>query len=132
MNRRDFLLFRTESRRRIAELSCERLYMRLLDSRLRGGDASDTALEGESERAPVFSAGSARQLFDGLRQDLQNVDVLRILDRSWLAREDFRAELEPVLATFRARGGVLECTLETANDAEADCPLSTAWRRDHL
>lgn len=81
--------------------------MRFLDSRLAGSDAADMATEGESERAPVFSAPSTNELFEGLSRDLAHVDVLRISDRSWLARDEFRAALDPVLDAFRARGGVI-------------------------
>ena len=106
MNRRDFLLLRSESRRRIAELSCERLYMRFLDLHLHGADAGVPAAEGDAERAPVFAGRSMRSLFDRLEQDLANVDVLYLLDRVWLERDDFRRQLEPVLRAFTERGEI--------------------------
>jgi hypothetical protein len=106
MNRRDFLLLRRESRGRVAELSCERLYMRFLDLRLQGADAADCAAEGDAERAPVFAARSTRELFAGLEQDLAGVDVLRLIDRAWLERADFREALEPVLRAVAAHGEI--------------------------
>jgi hypothetical protein len=107
VSRRDFLQLKSESQKRVAELSCERLYMRYLDSRLSGGDAGEGASEGESERARVFSAASTRELFDGLSRDLEGADVVRLVDPSWLNQQDLRAELEPVLAMFRASGGIV-------------------------
>ena len=51
MNRRDFLFFKREPARRIAELSCEQLYMRVVDTQLvsarTGGLPGDEPLDGE-------------------------------------------------------------------------------------
>jgi hypothetical protein len=82
MNRRDFLFF-TNNRESTAELSCEQLYMRYLDSTL---------------------DGTTPQFFKNIEQSLSNVSFLHLHDAAWLNCE----ELEPVksiLARFRDRGG---------------------------
>lgn len=83
INRRDFLLLRV-GRDDVAELSCERLFMRFVDA---------TAM------------GHTGRLFETLATDLQRTRVVRLTDVSWLAREDLKAPLEAVLGTFRAGGG---------------------------
>lgn len=83
MNRRDFLLLRI-ARDEVAELSCERLFMRLVDG----------AAEGNTTR-----------LFDVLTEDLKRTRVVRLTDVSWLAREDLRVPLDAVLDAFIAGGG---------------------------
>jgi hypothetical protein len=80
--RRDFLLFRSK-RERGFELSCERLYMRYLDSI----DECTTA-----------------DLFESLERDLRGVTLLRLTCAGWLSREDFRAWLQPCLDQLKARG----------------------------
>jgi len=85
MNRRDFLLLRAEGRSTV--LSCERLYMRFLDSQL---------------------DGTTSELFENLARDLRRVTAVRLIDPSWLSRDDLRAELEPVLDAFQRRGGRVE------------------------
>jgi hypothetical protein len=108
MNRREFLSLHIERRGRIAELSCERLYMRYLDSQLSSAGASDAAVEGESEPPRIFGNGSTPDLFETLARHLENADVVRVAGRSWLSRDDFRRRLEPVLTAFVARGGRVE------------------------
>jgi hypothetical protein len=83
INRRDFLLLRVAGDD-VAELSCERLFMRFVDA----------AAEGHTEH-----------LFEALAADLQRTRVVRLTEVSWLAREDLKAPLEAVLRTFRADGG---------------------------
>lgn len=113
MNRRDFLLFRTEHRTRTVELSCERLYMRCLDARAAGGPQADQIDSAGSESwdgepPAVLEARTPRQLFDDLDGELRGVDVLRVTDTAWLASEEFRRELEVMISAFRARGGRVE------------------------
>jgi hypothetical protein len=84
MNRRDFLSLRTGQP---ALLSCERLYMRYLDSQI---------------------DGTTPQLFERLAGDLRAVSTVRLTQRSWLARADLNAQLEAVLDAFRAGGGRIE------------------------
>ena len=55
MKRRDFLLLRTDRETGVAELSCERLYMRYVNSRLTGGwDDEDFDLVEARENAISF------------------------------------------------------------------------------
>ena len=82
MNRRDFLLARPAGQP--ALLSCERLYMRFLDSQI---------------------DGTTPQLFDRLAGDLRGVGAVRLTQTSWLARADLKAQLDAVLDAFRAGGG---------------------------
>jgi hypothetical protein len=43
-------------------------------------------------------------LFDSVARDLQNVKTVRLTRTVWLAREDFRAWMEPLLADLKTRG----------------------------
>ena len=85
MNRRDFLLLRTDGS--AVTLSCERLYMRLLDSQ---------------------RDGTTRELFENLAGDLRRVNAVRLTDASWLSRDELRSQLEPILDAFARRGGRVE------------------------
>lgn len=64
-------------------LSCERLYMRYLDS--------------IDELATDSLAAS-------LEQDLRGLKTVRVTGTSWLAREDFRAWLDPILVNLQELG----------------------------
>ena len=77
MNRRDFLLLRTEEPSGDVVLSCERLYMRYLDSQMNG---------------------TTDVLFARLADDLRSTASLRLTETSWLSCEDFRARFEAVVA----------------------------------
>jgi hypothetical protein len=82
MNRRDFLLLRAESHPRglhdegTPVLSCERLYMRYLDSQM---------------------DGSTSRLFTNLREDLRRIKTLRLTETSWLSCGELKAELDAAL-----------------------------------
>jgi hypothetical protein len=109
MNRRDFLLLRTDPRSRVVELSCEQLYMRYLDTQITGtrrSEAADAEICGEP--TAVFDERTPQHLFEELARELRGVDVLRIVDSRWIAREDLKHDLENLLASFRARGGRVE------------------------
>lgn len=82
-NRRDFLLLRVAADREI-ELSCEQLYMRLVDAQ---------------------ADGSVPRLFASLANDLSQVGAVRLVDRSWLSSADLERGLDDALARFTARGG---------------------------
>ena len=84
LRRRDFLALRVHAP---AVLSCEHLYMRYLDSQMDGTTA---------------------QLFDSLATDLRRVNAVRLTETTWLARADLKAQLDAVLETFRAAGGVVD------------------------
>lgn len=85
VDRRSFLL-RAGQPRRVLSLSCERLYMQYMEAiRLRS--------------APRFLARLERQL--------GAADEVRLTAREWLAREEFRADIEPLL---RARSQRIRLT----------------------
>ena len=84
MNRRDFLTLRSGEP---AVLSCERLFMRYLDSQIDGTTA---------------------RLFENLSVDLRDVTAVRLTDTAWLAREDLKQQLETILDGFKANGGQIE------------------------
>ena len=85
MNRRDFLFF-TKHRKNTAELSCEQLYMRYLDSTL---------------------DGTTSQLFNNVEQDLSAVTFLHVRDAGWLTCEELKP-VESILDAFQQRGGRVE------------------------
>jgi hypothetical protein len=85
MNRREFLFFRKELRS-AAELSCEQLYMRYLDSTLDG-------------TTPHF--------FHDIEQRLSTVTSLRLADPAWLSCDELKP-VQSILASFRERGGHIE------------------------
>ena len=86
MNRRDFLSFKMDHEDHRAELSCEQLYMRYLDSTV---------------------DGSTEQLFQKIEQTLSGVKVLHLTEITWLTCEELRP-MESLIAAFRARGGRIE------------------------
>ncbi len=106
MNRRDFLMFRTDGRTKTVELSCERLYMRYVDARRTPEPDDDAAVNGEPPAR--FERRSVRQIFDDLAHDLREADVLRITDTEWLAEQDFSREVKALVDVVRARGSRVE------------------------
>jgi hypothetical protein len=84
IDRRDFLALRAGQP---AVLSCERLYMRFLDSQ---------------------ADGTTGPLFDQLAADLRGAGAVRLTDLAWLSRGDLKARLDRVLAGFTAAGGRIE------------------------
>jgi hypothetical protein len=81
VDRRDFLVLRAGQP---AVLSCERLYMRLLDAQ---------------------ADGTTSQLFDQLAADLRRTATVHLTETAWLSRAELRSRLEGVLAAFKAAGG---------------------------
>ena len=43
------------------------------------------------------SEGTVPALLDWLRRELESADEVRLTERAWLTRDDFRAEIEPLL-----------------------------------
>jgi len=82
MNRREFLFF-NRNRKNTAELSCEQLYMRYLDSTL---------------------DGTTSQLFKNIERGLSTVTFLHVRDASWLTCDELKP-VESILDAFRERGG---------------------------
>ena len=85
MNRRDFL-FITKHRKNTAELSCEQLYMRYLDSTL---------------------DGTTSHLFNNVKEGLSTVTLLHVRDAAWLTCDELKP-VESILDAFRERGGRVE------------------------
>ena len=108
MNRRDFLLFKKAGGHRVAELSCERLYMRAVDTALvsAGNGSANEAWDGEPPA--VFDARTIEQLFADIERELRDIDLVRVIDDSWLASSGLRQRLDIVLGSVRARGGLVE------------------------
>ena len=117
MNRRDLLLLRTDRDGRVAELSCERLYMqyqqtRFTTDRPEGGRTPDAASlwsdTDDDEPPAVFSERTTRELFSAVDRELRDAEVLRVVGAEWLAVEAFRRDVEDLIAAFRRRGGRVE------------------------
>jgi hypothetical protein len=106
MNRREFLLFKTDGRTKTAELSCERLYMLYVDTRNTPDPEPPEVYDGEPPARVALR--TARQLFDDISRDLDGVDVLRLLHPEWLADGDFKREVETLIAAVQGRGGCVE------------------------
>jgi hypothetical protein len=85
MNRREFL-FRAKDLNNTAELSCEQLYMRYVDSTV---------------------DGTTSHFFRNLEERLATVAYLRLIDPSWLSCDEL-APVQCMLEAFRARGGRIE------------------------
>jgi hypothetical protein len=106
MNRRDFLLFKPAASRRIAELSCERLYMRVVDTQRESARPGDEP--GDGEPPAVFDVRTTNQVFADLERDLRGVDLVRLVDAEWLVAPELKGRLESVLRAFRVAGGRVE------------------------
>jgi hypothetical protein len=96
MNRRDLLMLGINRKVRSVELSCERLYMKFCDSRL---------------------DNTTQDLFERLEVELRGVDSLVLMDTAWLASQDLRQRLEPLLVSIRARGGQVTNSCEPPKSA---------------
>jgi len=93
----------------VVELSCERLYMRCLDTQVTGGRRDESADSAEpsqwgGEPPARFAERTPRQLFEELDRELREVEVLRVVDSQWLVG-DLRRDFDNLMAVFRARGG---------------------------
>jgi osmotically-inducible protein OsmY len=111
MDRRAFLRLSVKGRKRVLDLSCERLHMRYVDAVSAAGapepvENVEPALEGEPPTA--METETVTELFEDLARSLEGVDVLRVRDRQWLGNDDLRREAEACVDAFRRRGGVVE------------------------
>jgi hypothetical protein len=86
--------------------------MRFLDSEsLARAESGPSVYDHEpwmGEPPAVFAKRTTTALLRQVEDDLREVDVLRVLDGEWLAPTGLREQIEPVLASFRARGGRVE------------------------
>jgi hypothetical protein len=106
--RRDLLLLRPAPRSRVYELPCQQLYMRYVDAS-RGRPAPAPLEEaGPGEPGSVVEAAGPFALVAALAAELNDVDVLRILDREWLVDPGLRREVDALIAGFTSRGGRVE------------------------
>ncbi|MDA1371121.1 MAG: hypothetical protein O2971_10215 [Proteobacteria bacterium] len=111
MNRREFLLFRTEGSQRVAELSCEKLFMHFQDlnsSVQQGREEQGTLADADwwaGEPALLINTIDHEEFFRAVLSDLQNVDQLSVKDVEWLVQGDFRIRVDTLLAAFQAGGG---------------------------
>jgi len=106
VNRREFLLFKKVRGQRVAELSCERLFMRVVDSQLmRGSSVSSDDRPWVGEPPRVVDEITTDELFADLERGLRGVDVVRVVDAAWLTSAELRKRLNSVLDGFRAGGG---------------------------
>lgn len=135
MNRRDFLLLRTEGKKQVLELSCERFYMRFVDARSEAGRGDrrreeqrdgqlmqgDGCANGQGhgqwnvvdsqwwsgEPPTVIDKPTTRQFFQELERTLSTADAVRLRDPEWLVG-DLRRPIEALLDAFREQGGCVE------------------------
>ena len=61
---------------------------------------------------------STHELFERLEYELRTVDNLRLVDTNWLACQDFRDRLEPLLISVRARGGRVTYSNESTRSSK--------------
>ena len=112
MNRRDFLCLRATPRGRTLELSCRGLYMRCVDLEcFARAEPEGSELDHEpwmGEPPTVFFKRTAEALLRQVEEDLCKVDILRVLDGEWLTPTGLQERMEPLLASFLARGGHIE------------------------
>jgi hypothetical protein len=63
---------------------------------------------------------TTQELFERLEVELRGVDDLQLVDTAWLACQDLRQRLEPLLVSVRARGGRVTHSCEPANSPKYD------------
>ena len=85
MNRREFLFFK-KNYNHTAQLSCEELYMRYLESTL---------------------DGTTSLFFQNIEQRLSAVSFLHLADAAWLNCDELKP-VQSILTAFRERGGRIE------------------------
>ena len=116
MNRRDFLFLRRTPRGRTLELSCHDLYIRTLSADAPTSHSSEAIYAHEPWMGEPPADFDTSAIDDWLRQfetELREVDVLKLVDVEWLISTHITEQIEPLLAAFRARGGVVEYSTST-------------------
>jgi hypothetical protein len=100
MNRREFLFF-TKDPNNSAELSCEQLYMRYVDSTV---------------------DGTTSHFFQKLQESLASVTSLRLIEPSWLSCDELQP-VQSILEAFRERGGRIDYqnVRSTGEQPQSDC-----------
>jgi hypothetical protein len=114
LSRRDFLRLRHTERGKVLELSCRTLFMRLSDASASRSAAADAASDFQQyepwmgEPPASFDRRSADEMIAALEQELEGVQVLRLLDPEWLDSSANGPRVQAAVDAFRARGGVVE------------------------
>ena len=114
MKRRDFLLMRTDGGERVAELSCEKLFMNYqdLNSGLQQSNEESGTLEDADWWAgePSLSVHRAdpETFFNSVFADLKGVSKVQVQDMEWLAQGEFRVRVETLLTAYKAAGGEVD------------------------
>jgi hypothetical protein len=124
MERRDFLLLRRQLHQSVVDLSCERLYMQLMESQLMIDQRRDRPpdLDASGEPPAIFDQPTVEEVLDHLADRLRGADVLRIVDVHWLAGSQFRSRIESLCAAVEARGGRVEHLSTAASAADRSFP----------
>ncbi|NKB35201.1 MAG: hypothetical protein GKR91_19050 [Pseudomonadales bacterium] len=113
MKRRDFLLLRVEGSERVAELSCEKLFMYYQDLQAgfqQGNEEAGTPDDADwwaGEPSLHISSIDPETFFANVLDDLKEVNTLQVQDMEWLAQGEFRVRVETLLVAFKARGGAV-------------------------
>lgn len=114
LSRRDFLRLRRTERGKVLELSCRTLFMRLSDATAASSETSDDARDPDAyepwmgEPAASLDRRSADEMIDALHQELEGVQVLRLLEPEWLDSIANGARVQATVDAFLARGGIVE------------------------
>ena len=111
MKRRDFLLMRMDGSERVADLSCEKLFMNYQD--LNSGFQQSNEESGTLEDAdwwagePTLNIHSVdpETFFTSVLVDLKGISKVQVQDMEWLAQGEFRVRVETLLTAFKAGGG---------------------------
>ncbi len=110
MNRRDFLFFRTEGSRKVAELSCEKLFIHFQDLSSGFHQAQEQAGTFDDadwwagEPPLLLSNVDTEAFFRSVQAEINDADSLQVVDIEWLQQGDFRIHVETLLAAFKAKG----------------------------
>lgn len=114
MNRRDFLLVRTKGGERIAELSCEKLYMHFADMNSAskfGHNESGIADDAEwwsGEPSVVITNLDQNALFESMAGDIAEADVLLVSGRQWMVEGKFTEFVQDLFQQFSEKGGQIK------------------------
>jgi len=107
ISRRDFLRLRRTERGRVLEVSCLALFMRSADATIEAEEPVDWE-PGMGEPPAVIHRRSAEDLVESLEHDLRDAQILRLLEPGWLEHMAGASRVQAAIASFRARGGVVE------------------------
>ena len=102
---------RTDDGSRVAELSCEKLFMNYQDinsglqtSREEAGTLEDSDWWA-GEPSLNINTADPEKFFASVLNDLNGVEKLQVLDLEWLNQGEFRVRVETFLLAFKATGG---------------------------